>query len=99
MFHLDRELMLTGFTDWPETLVASITAPTLVIGADHDVVRAEHTVLLASLIPNARLLIVPGNHGGYLGELAGAAGGSGQLRRTVPFIIDFLNEPATTASN
>ena len=29
MFHLDRELMLTGFTDWPDALVASITAPTL----------------------------------------------------------------------
>ena len=28
MFRLDRELMLTGFADWPEAQVASITAPT-----------------------------------------------------------------------
>jgi pimeloyl-ACP methyl ester carboxylesterase len=90
MFHLDREQMLTGFTDWPDRLVASITAPTLVIAADQDVVRPEHTVRLASLIPGARLLIVPGNHGDYLGELT-AAGDYGPLRRTLPFIVDFLD--------
>jgi pimeloyl-ACP methyl ester carboxylesterase len=93
MFHLDRELMLTGFTDWPDTLVASITAPTLVIAADRDVIRTEHAVLLASLIPDARLLIVPGNHGDYLGELA-AGGDPGPLRRTLPFIVEFLDQPS-----
>jgi pimeloyl-ACP methyl ester carboxylesterase len=63
MFQLDRELMLTGFTDWPDALVKSITAPTLVVAGDRDVIRTEHSLLLASLIPKARLLIVPGNHG------------------------------------
>lgn len=93
MFHLDRDLMLTGFTDWPEALVASITAPTLVVAADRDVVRTEHAVRLASLIPDARVLIVPGNHGDYLGELA-AAGDTGPLARTLPFLVDFLDRPA-----
>ena len=92
MFHLDRELMLTGFTDWPDDLVASITAPTLIVAADQDVIRPEHTVLLASLIPNARTLIVPGNHGDYLGELAAAAGNPGALDRTLPFLVDFLDQ-------
>jgi pimeloyl-ACP methyl ester carboxylesterase len=99
MFHLDRELMLTGFTDWPDALVASITAPTLVVAADQDVIRTEHTVLLASLIPNARMLIVPGNHGDYLGELAAAAGDTGPLQRTMPFIVDFLDRPETTTQS
>lgn len=90
MFHLDRELMLTGFTDWPDALVASITAPTLVVAADQDVIRPEHTLRLAALIPGARLLIVPGNHGDYLGELAAAAGNPGALQRVLPFIVDFL---------
>jgi pimeloyl-ACP methyl ester carboxylesterase len=92
MFHLDRDLMLTGFVDWPDSLVASITAPTLVVAADRDVVRPEHTVRLASLIPGARVLIVPGNHGDYLGELA-AAEDPGPLQRTLPFIVDFLDRP------
>jgi pimeloyl-ACP methyl ester carboxylesterase len=95
MFHLDRELMLTGFTDWPDALVASISAPTLVVAADRDVIRTEHAVLLASLIPNARLLIVPGIHGDYLGELAAAGGDPGPLQRTLPFIADFLDQPGT----
>jgi len=93
MFRLDRELMLTGFADWPDSLVASITAPTLVVAADRDVVRTEHAVLLASCIPNARLLIVPGNHGDYLGELVAAAGDPGPLRRALPFLVAFLDQP------
>jgi pimeloyl-ACP methyl ester carboxylesterase len=96
MFHLDRELMLTGFTDWPDEQLASITAPTLVVAADRDVIRVEHTTLLASLIPNSRLLIVPGNHGDYLGELLAADGNPGPLQRTLPFLVDFLDEPDAT---
>jgi hypothetical protein len=45
------------------------------------VIRTEHAVLLASLIPNARLLIVPGNHGDYLGELAAAGGDPARCNR------------------
>jgi hypothetical protein len=56
------------------------------------VIRAEHAVALASLIPGARLLIVPGNHGDYLGELLAGAGDPGPLRRTLPFITDFFNQ-------
>ena len=99
MFHLDRELMLTGFTDWPDDLVASITAPTLVVVADRDVIRTEHAVLLASRIPNARLLVVPGNHGDYLGELVAAAEDPGPLRRALPFLVDFLDQPETTTQS
>ncbi|MFI7600251.1 alpha/beta fold hydrolase [Actinoplanes sp. NPDC049681] len=96
MFHLDRELMLTGFTDWPEALVASIAAPTLVVAGDRDVIRVEHVVRLASLIPGARTLILPGNHGDYLGELA-AAEDTGPLARFLPFLADFLDRPARPA--
>lgn len=90
MFDLDRELMLS-FADFPDELLASITAPTLVVGADHDVVRAEHFVELAALLPDARLLIVPGTHGDYLGERLAAAGDPTSLRRTLPHILAFLD--------
>ncbi|MGH1559609.1 alpha/beta fold hydrolase [Caulobacter segnis] len=43
MFELDRELML-GCEDFPDDLLASIAAPALIVGADHDVVRASHFV-------------------------------------------------------
>ena len=99
IFVLDRELMLTGFADWPDSLVASITAPTLVVAADRDVIRTEHAVLLASRIPNARLLIVPGNHGDFLGELVAAAGDPGPLRRALPFLVNFLDQPEITTES
>src|SRR5215470_2134417 len=51
-------------------------------------IRAEHSVLLATLIPNVRLLVVPGNHGDYLGELVAAAEDPGRLRRRLPFLVD-----------
>jgi hypothetical protein len=44
------------------------------------------------------VFIVPGNHGDYLGELAAAAGNPSPLRRTLPFIVDFLDQPDTTPS-
>ncbi|NUY80626.1 alpha/beta hydrolase [Flavobacterium sp. MAH-1] len=42
----------------PEDL-ASITAPTLVIGGDHDMIRPEHTIAIFRALPNAQLLILP----------------------------------------
>lgn len=36
-----------------------IQAPTLVIGGDHDVIKPEHTLLIAQNIPNAYLWILP----------------------------------------
>ena len=45
----------------PEEL-AALTAPTLVIAGDNDMIREDHTRLIAERIPNARLAFVPGDH-------------------------------------
>jgi pimeloyl-ACP methyl ester carboxylesterase len=34
-------------------------APTLVMAGDHDVVRLDHTALIAARIPGAQLAVVP----------------------------------------
>jgi pimeloyl-ACP methyl ester carboxylesterase len=91
MFELDQRLML-GFEDFADELVSSVTAPTLVVGADRDVVRADHLVDLAALLPDARLLIVPGNHGDYLGEVFASGGDDRALRRVLPQLLAFLDE-------
>lgn len=91
MFELDRGLML-AFADWSDELPASIAAPTLVVVADRDVVTVEHIVRLSRLIPDARLLVVPGIHGDYLGELLAAGGSTAALDRTLPFLTAFLDE-------
>lgn len=56
------------FEDVPDDSVRSVRAPTLIVLGDHDIVTPEHAVELSRLISGARLLILPGGHGDYLGE-------------------------------
>jgi pimeloyl-ACP methyl ester carboxylesterase len=59
---------MQSFKDVPDDDVRSVRAPTLVVLGDQDIVRPEHAVELTRLISGARLLILPGGHGDYLGE-------------------------------
>lgn len=59
---------MRNFEDVPEELVRSVRAPTLLVLGDRDILKPEHALELAQQIPNARLLILPGGHGDYLGE-------------------------------
>jgi pimeloyl-ACP methyl ester carboxylesterase len=59
---------MRSFQDVPDDAVRSVRAPTLIVLGDRDIVRPEHAVELTGLIPGARLLILPGGHGDYLGE-------------------------------
>jgi pimeloyl-ACP methyl ester carboxylesterase len=40
-------------------VLATITAPTLVIAGDHDLIRHEHTIAIYQHIPNSQLAILP----------------------------------------
>ena len=40
----------------------SIQSPTLVIAGERDMIREEHTRLIAAEIPGAELSIIPGDH-------------------------------------
>jgi pimeloyl-ACP methyl ester carboxylesterase len=64
----DAKRML-AFKDIPDDAIRGIRAPTLVIVGDKDVIRPEHGVELSRTLPNARLCILPGTHGSYLGEI------------------------------
>jgi pimeloyl-ACP methyl ester carboxylesterase len=59
---------MQSFKDVPDESVRSVRAPTLIVLGDQDIVRPEHAVELTRLISGARLLILPGGHGDYLGE-------------------------------
>ena len=59
---------MRSFKDVPDDLVRSVHAPTLIVLGDQDIVTHEHAVELTRLISGARLLILPGGHGDYLGE-------------------------------
>lgn len=91
MFNKDKERMLQ-FKDWSDETLLSIKAPTLLVVADHDVVTTEHTVKMSHLIPNAQLMILPGTHGSFIGEVCTAEERSKMPEATVVMIREFLDK-------
>ena len=51
---------MRDFKDVPDKAIQSITAPTLVVGSDRDVMRPEGAVELFHLLQHAQLAILPG---------------------------------------
>jgi pimeloyl-ACP methyl ester carboxylesterase len=90
LFELDSE-RTSGFKDWPDSALQAISCPTLVLVGDQDIVTPEHAASMARTIPNARLAVVPGNHGNYLGEIAASAGDTSLMQATVPLLRWFLD--------
>ncbi len=91
MFNKDRERMLQ-FKDWSEESIRSIAAPTLLITGDQDVITPEHAVEMLRLLPNAQLIILPGQHGAYIGEVTVIKKGSKLPGLAVTLIQEFLDE-------
>ena len=90
LFRQDRDRML-AFADVPDADLAAITAPTLVVAGDRDVITVGHAVELARLIPGARLLVLPATHGDYLGEVFASGGDLALMRLTAPLLLRFLD--------
>jgi len=84
---------MRSFKDVPDDLVRSVRAPTLIVLGDQDIVKPEHAVELTRLIPGARLLILPGGHGDYLGEAVVTQKATRQPELTAGLIQEFLDSP------
>ena len=78
------------FKDVGDDLVRSIRAAVLIVVGDRDVVRLEHAVDLSRQIPDARLLVLPGGHGDYLGEIVAAPKATRYPELTARLIEEFL---------
>lgn len=91
MFHRDVARM-QAFKDIPDSDIHSIKAPTLVINADAEVVRAEHALALSRTLPHAQLAILPGGHGDYIGEICAPNKDSRVPALVVVMIEEFLNK-------
>lgn len=91
LFRQDSE-RTKAFQDWSDAELRAVRSPTLVVVGDQDIVTPEHAARMARAIPGARLLVVPGNHGSFLGEVAASGGDTSLLRATVPFLTRFLDE-------
>lgn len=82
---------MRNFTDVPDALVRAVRAPTLILLGDRDIVKPEHAIELTHLLPDARLLIVPGGHGDYLGEAVMTHEDTGYPELTARLIEEFLD--------
>lgn len=79
---------MRGFEDVSDDALRSVRAPTLVVIGDRDIVKPEHAVELTRFISGARLLVVPGGHGDYLGEMVMTP----RETRTPEWIVGLIEE-------
>jgi pimeloyl-ACP methyl ester carboxylesterase len=98
MFNKDKERMV-HFQDWNDEQLNSIKAPTLIIAGDHDVVTPEHAAKMSRIIPNAQLMILPGTHGSFIGELCTAVKGSKIPELAAAAIKEFLDKQCIRETN
>ena len=84
---------MRSFKDVPDEQLRSVRAPTLIVLGDRDIVTHEHAVELTRLIPDARLMILPGGHGDYLGELVMTQRRTRYPELTAGLIEEFLDAP------
>lgn len=82
---------MQDFKDITEEQIKSIKAPTLIVAGNQDVVTPEHTVEMHRKIKNSQLVIVPGVHGAYIGELTTLNGKANEYP-VVQVIENFLLE-------
>ena len=82
---------MRSFKDVPDDLVRSVRAPTLIVLGDRDIVKLEHAIELTRLISGARLLILPGGHGDYLGEAVVTQKDTRYPELTARLIEEFLD--------
>lgn len=83
---------MRNFEDVPDSALRSVKAATLIVLGDHDIVTVEHGVELSRSIPGARLLVLPGGHGDYLGEAVMTQRESGYPELTARLVLEFLAE-------
>ena len=91
MHNKDRDRMI-AFTDISDDDLKSIKAPALIINGDKDVITNEQALKMSRVIPNAELMILPGVHGAYLGEVCTAVAGSKLPGMTVAVVEEFLDK-------
>ncbi len=92
MFNKDKQRMV-NFKDWSDDVIRSIKAPALFIVADKDVITVEHTLQMSRMVDGAKLVVLPGVHGAFIGAAESDAGKESNLPKITAALIDvFLIE-------
>jgi len=92
MMHDRDAKRMVYFKDIPDELIEGITAPTLIINGDKDVITNEHALELHRQLAGSSLAIIPGGHGEYIGEITTLGPDFKESELVVPMIEKFLNK-------
>jgi pimeloyl-ACP methyl ester carboxylesterase len=84
---------MQSFPDISDEEMRSIISPAFIIMGDRDVATTEHAAEMQKLL-GARLAIIPGGHGDYIGEIT-TPQDSVLIAATVSMINNFLKEGIT----
>lgn len=91
MHDRDAKRML-NFKDIPDEQIKSVKAPALIIIGDQDIITPEHALELHRQIANSELVIIPGGHGHYIGEITTLSPDFKESDLVVPLIEKFLDK-------
>jgi len=91
LFEQDVKRMVE-FKDWPDEDISGIGVPTLVVVGDKDIVLPEHALKMTRLLPEGRLMVVPGTHGDFLGDVMTTRPDSQVPAAVVKVIEEFLDQ-------
>ena len=86
---------MLNFKDVDSASIKSIHASTLILIGDQDIVKPEHALELTRLIPGARLLVLVGGHGDYMGEAVMTRRDTRYPELTAGLIDEFLEAPVS----
>lgn len=84
---------MRNFQDVPDADLRALHVPTLIVLGDQDIVKPEHALELTHLIQDARLVILVGGHGDYLGEAIMTQRATRAPELTAGLVEEFLDAP------
>jgi pimeloyl-ACP methyl ester carboxylesterase len=91
MFHRSATRMI-NFKDMPDEDIKSIKCPVMLVNGDADVATPDHMREMSKLIQNCKLVVIPGTHGEYMGEITTLKLGKVNTYPLLPVMEDFLKE-------
>lgn len=91
MFERDVARMV-GFVNIQDEKIASVRAPALVINGDRDVVQTAHALEMSQLLQDARLAVLPGEHGECIGEICSRHKESHLPAMVAELVTEFLKD-------
>ncbi len=86
MFNKDKQRMI-DFKDISDDAIRNIKAPALFMVADKDVITLEHTVAMSRLVYGADLIVLPGKHGQFFGEM-GSVNDNNEIPQVTAILIE-----------